>query len=375
LQGNYLLRKLKLHISTTPLTYELKSSLSGTEIPKHAILTPTADILLVSQTPFHQTSTTTDDIISLDEDPVPPPPLYTYFQTETDLDISIPLPINTPKSFIKVAFSATTLQLQFQPPGRSSDVDLSELFPFQTADAKPLYGNIDPMNSTWTLSSSPSGKVLDIHLEKVPEGQSRWPQVFDTPDDAEEFTDPSDRREILEKLEKFTSSATGDSDADTVRRHFLLEEDEDIDSLTEGSFIQIFTGPRIREARATEVLGIPFTGTTLGTKVSLDMCVFETVTESVESAVHVVTIPVFSFVASSKRLRKYVRFTERFAVIVESGRGGNMYVYYVPEDAVVGKQVVVRLGVESLGIGIVSEGVVVIGEGYGGFEAVVVNGL
>jgi hypothetical protein len=52
-----------------------------------------------------------------------------------------------------------------------------------------------------------------------------------------------------------------------------------------------------------------------------------------------------------------------------------MYVYYIPEDGLVAKQVVVRLGVESLGIGLVEEGVVLIGEGDGGFEAVVVGGL
>jgi len=109
----------------------------------------------------------------------------------------------------------------------------------------------------------------------------------------------------------------------------------------------------------------------VGVKVSIDMCVFD-----VGYGQHVMTIPAFSFVASSKRLRKYCAYTERFALIVESGRGGNMYVYYLPEDGLEAKQVIVRLGVESLGIADMGgDRVVVIGEGVGGYEAVVVGGL
>ena len=368
--GEYQVRKLHLNLSPA-LNYTISTSLSGTEIPKHSFLSP--DIVLVTQSPFRFTSTPSNpEAMELEVDSQPPP-LYTYCQTLTDLDISIPLPLTTPKSSIQVNFSTSTLQLHFLPPKSPEQPDLSETFPFQTAEEKPLWGAIDPMNSTWTLSSTSTAKVLDIHLEKLPEEQSHWPQVFEDPDGAEEYTDPSDRRDILDRLEKYTQSSSPDSDAEAVRRRFLLEEDEDIDSVDEGDLIQLFTQDmHLSECSGHDLLATPFNrqSTTLGVKVSIDMCVFDII------GGHVTSFPAFSFVASSKRLRKYCRYTEEYAVIVESGMGGNMYVYYLPQDGLVAKQVIVKLGVESLGVGvIVGEGVVVLGEGQGGFEAVVIGGL
>jgi hypothetical protein len=366
----YSLRKVQLELSST-LQYTTIQSLSGTEIPKHAILTP--DILLVTSGPFHLTSGPSDpDEMVVDEAP-PPPPLYTYFQTETDLDISIPLPMATPKSSIQITISTSTLQLHFLPPVSDEDPDLSETFPFQTTEEKPLWGAIDPINSTWTLSTSPGGKVLEIHLEKVEEeGVSRWSRVFEDEDGAEEYTDPSERRTILDNLEKYTQSGSGVRDAggDAVRRRFLLEEDEDIDSVDAGDIIQYFKGSHLAESHGHDLLAIPFTSRMLGVKISVDMCVFDVLDG------HTITFPAFSFVASSKRLRKYSRFTDEFALIVESGKGGNMYVYYLPPDGVIAKQMVVKLRVDSLGVGSVAgEGVVIVGEGADGFEALVVGGL
>jgi hypothetical protein len=369
LRGEYKLRKLRLNLSST-LQYTTITSLSGTGIPKHAILRP--DIFIVTENPFHLTAAPSGpETMALDDEP-PLPPLYTYFQTVTDLDISIPVPLSTSKSAIRINFSTSTLQLHFLPPTSPDQPDLSETFPFQTAEEKPLWHAIDPMNSTWTLSSTPTSKVLDIHLEKDPEDQSHWPQVFEDPDGAEEYTDPSDRRTILDRLEKYTQSPLSmDSTADAVRRRFLLEEDEDIDSVHAGDLIQYFhEGSRVVEAVGQDLLAVPFMEWTLGIKVSIDMCVFDVMDG------HLMSFPAFSFVASSKRLRKYCRYTEDYAVIVESGRGGNMYVYYLPQDGLVAKQLVIRLGVESLGIGIVDrEGIVLIGESDRGFEAVVVGGL
>jgi hypothetical protein len=367
-RGDYILRKLRLSLSST-LKYAVMVSLSGTEIPKHAVLTP--DILIVSQSPFHLTLTPSDSDDMAIDDESPPPPLYTYFQTLTDLDISIPLPLEAAKSVIRINFSTSTLQLQFLPPTSPDQPDLSEIFPFQTAEEKPLWGAIDPMNSTWTLSSTSTSKILDIHLEKIPEEQSHWPQVFEDPDGAEEYTDPSDRRSILDKLEKYTSPEPSDRDGEAVRRRFLLEEDEDIDSVDAGDIIQLFRDPYLMKSLGHDLLAVPFVNDgNLGVKVSIDMCVFDAVKG------HVMTVPAFSFVASSKRLRKYCRYTEQYAVIVESGRGGNMYVYYLPQDGLVAKQAVVRMGVESFGVGeIVGEGIVVLGEGREGFEAVIIGGL
>lgn len=349
--GKYLVRKLRL----TSTSLEPIVILSGSEIPKHAVLND--DILLVTQSPFTSTSAET-----MEREVEMTTPLYTYYQTPTDLDISIPLPLTTPKTVIQISFSTSTLQLRFLP---LDEPDLSETFPFQTTDEKPLWGAIDPMNSTWTLSSTTTSKVLEIHLEKMSsEGDSHWPQVFEDPDGAEEYTDPSDRRTILERLEKYTASQPSDSDA--VRRRFLLEEDEDIDTVDAGDIVQLFRGQSlVQESHSHDLLAIPFGSSTVGLKVSIDMCVFDV------TAGHVMTVPAFSFVASSKRLRKYCGYTDRFAMIVESGRGGNMYVYYLPQDGLEAKQVVVRLGVESLGVGLIEEGVVVLGE----LEAVVVTGL
>ena len=369
-QREYQVRKLRLNLSSA-LKYTISTSLSGIEIPKYAFLSP--DIVLVTESPFRFTSAPSDpEVMELDVE-APPPPLYTYFQTLTDLDISIPLPLGTSKSSIQVNFSTSTLQLHFLPPKSPEQPDLSETFPFQTAEEKPLWGAIDPMNSTWTLSSTSTAKVLDIHLEKLPEEQSHWPQVFEDPDGAEEYTDPSDRRDILDRLEKYTQSSSPENDSDAVRRRFLLEEDEDIDSLDAGDMIQLFArGTHVSESRGHDLLATSFDrqSTTLGIKVSIDMCVFDV------TGGHVMSFPAFSFVASSKRLRKYCRYTEEYAIIVESGQGGNMYAYYLPQDGLVAKQVVVKLGVESLGVGmIVGEGMVVLGEGQEGFEAVVVGGL
>ena len=297
-------------------------------------------------------------------------PLYTYYQTPSDIDISIPLPVAAPKTAIQVRFSTSTLQLRFLPPTSLEQPDLSETFPFQSADEKPLWGAIDPMNSTWTLSSTTNSKVLEIHLEKLSEGDSHWPQVFEDPDGAEEYTDPSDRRTLLERLEKYTQSSQS-TDSDAVRRRFLLEEDEDIDTLDAGDIIQLFRGTTgLSESHGHDLLAVPFGSSTVGVKVSIDMCVFDI------GVGHIMTFPAFSFVASSKRLKKYCGYTDRFAVIVEGGRGGNMYVYYLPQDGLEAKQLIVSLGVESLGIGVIEgEGVVVIGEGSEEFEAVVVADL
>lgn len=367
LKGDYLIRKLQLQLSTS-LSYTVAVSLSGAEIPKHAILAP--DILLVTTSPFRLTSLPSDsqEIMDIDTEAVPPP-LYTFFQTETDIDISIPLPLNTPKSAIKIVFSTSTLKLHFLPPKSDTEPDLSETFPFQTAEEKPLFGPVG--ESTWTLSQSPSGKVLDIHLEKLPGGPSRWPRLFEDEDGAEEYFDPSDRRAILERLEKYSQAGSGDDTGDAVRRRFMLEEDEDIDSVDAGDIVQYFRGgTHLIESHGHDLLAVPFLSKTLGVKVSIDMCVFDVV------AGHVMTVPAFSFVASSKRLRKYSRYTDEFAVIVESGKGGNMYVYYLPPDGAIAKQIVVRLGMDSLGVGFVpGEGVVIIGEGHDGFEGVVVGGL
>lgn len=366
-KGEYVLRKFRLSVSST-LEYAVLVSLSGSEIPKHAVLTP--DILLVTQSPFRVTSAAMDlDLMDLDNE-AQPPPLYTYFQTPTDLDISVPLPLNTPKSAIKINFSTSTLQLYFLPPKLPKEPDLSETFPFQTAEEKPLWGTIDPMSSTWTLSSTSSSKVLDIHLEKLPDQSSRWPQVFEDPDGAEEYTDPSDRRDMLERLEKYTQSSTRDDSQDTVHRRFLLEEDEDIDSVDQGDMVQFFQESKVLESYNHDLLATPFDGETIGVKVSIDMCVFDVIDG------HTLSVPAFNFVASSKRLRKYCRYTDEFAMIVESGRGGNMYVYYLPENGVTAKQLVIRVGVDSLGIGLIKgEGVVIIGDGEKGPEAVVVGGL
>lgn len=352
-QGKYCLRKLSLHLGQN-LDYIISTSLTGSEIPKYATLTP--EILLISQSLFRPNTTSADPESMIIDDEPESPPVYTYFQTENDLDISIPLPESTPKSLIQINFSTSTLQLRFLPPKYPDHPDLSELLPFQTADEKPLWGIIDPMTSTWTLSTSPTGKVLDIHLEKQgEEGISRWPRVFEDDDGAEEYTDPSDRRGILERLEKYTAASTETGEA--VRRRFMLEEDEDIDSLDNGEIIQLVMNGRLVEARGHDLLAEPFDLKTIGVKVSIDMCVFDMLEG------HLFSIPAFGFVASSKRLRKYCRYTERFALIVESGTGGNMYVYYRPDDGIIAKQVIVRLGLDSLGVGFIEgEGVIIIGE-------------
>jgi hypothetical protein len=366
LKGNYTLRKLRLKIPLT-IEYKVDTALIGTEIPQHAILTP--DILVVSQSPFRMSIAPVDPENMTIYDITPAPPFYTYYQTLTDLEISIPIPVNTPKSAIELNFSNSGLQLRFLPPIAPNQPDLTEFFPFQTIKEKQLWGQIDQKNSMWTLSSSSTAMVLDIHLEKLPEQQSRWPQVFREADGAEEYIDPSDRRGILARLEKYHPTS-GRSDDEAVRRRFLLEEDEDIDSVYQGDVVQLFKGSKAFQLIGHDLLALPFAGPSLGLKLSIDMCVFE------EGEGHVRTFPAFSFVASSKRLRKYCRYGEEYVVIVESGRGGNLYAYYLPEDGVLAKQVVLRLGVESIGVGMIQgDKLIILGEVDDVFEVVIVGGL
>ena len=369
-KGEYTLRKLRLGVDPN-LQYVVETALMGTEIPQYAILTP--DVLVVSQSPFHMTKDPSAPAVMTMDDISPTSPFYTYYQTLMDLEISISLPANTPKSVIEIIFSSSTIQLRFLPPTGPNQPDLTEFLPFQTINPKRLWGSIDPINSTWTLSSSSSSTamVLDIHLEKLPHEQSRWPRVFTEEDGAEEFIDPSDRRGILERLEKYHQMTSPmDADSEAVRRRFLLEEDEDIDTVYQGDIIQLFKGPDVFQLPGQDLLALPFAGNSLGVKVSIDMCVFAV------GGLHVRTFTAFSFVASSKRLRKFCRYTDEFAVIVESGRGANLYAYYLPEDGLTAKQVVVRLGVDSIGIGMIEGyGIIVLGEMEDGSEAVVVGGL
>jgi len=369
-KGEYTLRTLRLAVGPN-LQYTVGTALMGTEIPQYAILTP--DVLVVSQSPFRMTKDPLAPEVMTIDDMSPPSPFYTYYQTPTDLEISISLPPNTPKSVIEIIFSSSTIQLRFLPPTGPDQPDLTEFLPFQTINPKLLWGSIDPMNSTWTLSSSSSSTamVLDIHLEKLPHERSHWPRVFTEEDGAEEYIDPSDRHGILERLEKYHET-TGpmDTDSEAVRRRFLLEEDEDIDTVYQGDIIQLFTGSDVFQLPGHNLLALPFSGNSLGVKISIDMCVFDI------GGRHARTFTAFSFVASSKRLRKFCRYTEEFAVIVESGQGANLYAYYLPEDGLIAKQVVVRLGIDSIGIGMIEGyGIIILGEMEDGSEAVVVGGL
>jgi hypothetical protein len=176
---------------------------------------------------------------------------------------------------------------------------------------------------------------------------------------------------ILDRLEKYhESTRLSDPDADAIRQRLLLEEDEDIDSDYKGNFVPLFKAGKVHQLPGHDLLGLPFQGNGLGLKVSIDMCMFDV------GRGHKRTFPAFSFVASSKQLRKYCRYTEGFAIIVESGWGGNLYAYHQLGEGLVAKQVVVRLGVESMGIGFVEGmGVVILGEMDGGVDAVVMGGL
>ena len=61
---------------------------------------------------------------------------------------------------------------------------------------------------------------------------------------------------------------------------------------------------------------------------------------------------------------------------MESGQGANLYAYYLPGDGLIAKQVVVRLGIDSIGIGMIEGyGIIILGEMEDGSEAVVVGGL
>lgn len=135
LQREYQVRKLHLNLSSA-LKYTISTSLSGTEIPKYAFLSP--DIVLVTESPFRFTSAPSDpEVMELDVDA--PPPLYTYFQTLTDLDISIPLPLGTSKSSIQVNFSTSTLQLHFLPLSPQNNPTYPKRFRFKQPK-KSLYG-------------------------------------------------------------------------------------------------------------------------------------------------------------------------------------------------------------------------------------------
>ncbi|TCD66614.1 hypothetical protein EIP91_001124 [Steccherinum ochraceum] len=282
-----------------------------------------------------------------------PPPPYSWTQTSDSVTVAFPLPSSTPKSAIKVTFSARTLTVIVSAESPSPSV------PIPKYTAKQLWDGIQPSTSfwTWDKEDSRSYGILTLHLDKQHEG-TRWVQVFasagaksssampSSPEDIEvpETLDPSELYNIRENMEKFTEALQNGQGA--MPSLAEGEMDEEIDSeMGKWSFLTWVNDDGTEPSWASDrgidsplsILSTPMPGLatpqpTIVTKNGLDGVLF-----CLQSAVSVIDAPewkhtstfsALSFVLASKRDTRFVHHVSSKAVLAfDSGSQGNVYVY------------------------------------------------
>ncbi|RUS18746.1 hypothetical protein BC937DRAFT_88397 [Endogone sp. FLAS-F59071] len=176
-------------------------TLRGPDIPCYFSLDPTgASYVIGSEYPFELVLTTPTSM-DLDPTPIPvstlTPASYTWTQTTTDLTLHFSLPPGTPSTAVHCHF--TTSHLSLLVDGSSPDAPPLLSHPYHA-----LYHPFDPSASLWTLETR-TGE-LTLHLQKQQPSAARWPHVFAYDDGVIEDLDPSNVREAVERLERFTSS-------------------------------------------------------------------------------------------------------------------------------------------------------------------------
>ena len=187
-------------------------------------------------------------------------------------------------------------------------------------------------------------KVLDINLEKGTVGMSRWPQLFDEDDGVQETIDPTERRAMVEAMEKYTNgfrqSASID-DADTMHD----EAEADFNRVVAQWFSN---GSVLRASHGIELLGLSMEfRTEIGVKRDVDVLLFDIMSSALPT--HLRTYPALGYIAASKRMKRYIKFVPEASIIIEAGHSGQIYIYR-HTTATHGAQSLLRLGIDVMGV-------------------------
>ncbi|KAF9580673.1 hypothetical protein BGW38_002585 [Lunasporangiospora selenospora] len=143
-------------------------------------------------------------------------PPYIWMQTSSDVTICFSLPKGTTKHAVECQFAAQGLLLkvigQKEDQDQDQDQDLSlsdpqsrQRAPLPSIDRVPLFDQIRPEESYWTLERNTG--LLTLTMEKY-HPKTRWTQIFAEEVDmepVEETLDPSVFNEYKESLEKYTT--------------------------------------------------------------------------------------------------------------------------------------------------------------------------
>lgn len=333
----------------------------------------------------------------LDAEAIPKPPPYSWTQTSDSVTVAFPLPSTTPKSAIKVTFTAKSLNLFISSDSPESD---SSLIPLPRYIAKSFWDGIQPIASLWTWEKEGEKGLglLTLHLDKQHEG-TRWPQLFavhQTPSgepepEVAETLDPSELYKIRETLEKYTSSLSEDGSGlglgQGVPSLGKGEIDEELDySVGRETFLTRIpvTEPHAQTKIDTKdrsppvtLLSTPMPGSikpdgspSLIAKTDIDGLLYVLTPQKSSDGgdesvwTHTSTFPALSFVLASKQ---DVRFThhisDSLALAFESGSRGlgfNIYIYQATatRSAQWAKQSVIRVGDAAtgplLGVGVLT---------------------
>jgi hypothetical protein len=340
----YVLSIANLNLSTSELTICQTKTLS--EIPRLArVLSRENSLFVVTSTSIEKEVAIGNEAAKFAK--------YTWFQTSEDVTISIALPLTVLKSHIEVLFAQRTIEVMISALPRP-------LYPFKLSEKLRLWAEVDPEHCTWTLSSitsvsdeSGSAKVLDLHLEKAGDrGLSRWPTLFELDDRVVESIDPSDRRTMIEALEKYTANNEGlDQNVDKM-------EDADaeiMDHLT----VQWIKNENVQ----AQVEGVVLVGRALSplpqivVKYDVDALLYEV--SDLETTMHKLTYPAISYIASSKRSQKFTIFTPLACIIAESSISGNVYIYWRTDENY-GRQSIIRTGLDISGVSAIDNNTILI---------------
>lgn len=320
-------------VNLTDLNPTVLHTLRGPDIPFYFSLDRTgASYVIGSEYPFELVLTTPT---SMDLDPTPTPiststlVSYTWTQTTTDLTLHFSLPPGTPSTAVHCHFTTSHLSLLVDGPSPDAPPLLSH--PYHA-----LYHPLDPSASLWTLETR-TGE-LTLHLQKQQPSAARWPHVFAHDDGVIEDLDPSNMREAVESLERFTSSEEESGAGPGAGRPFIVGDadvdEEDVEHEARGAILTWVN----RSGRVTARTGAGTGEWICGVferpgeerppvclKHDVDGLVYAI--SSRETVEHIATFDALAFVVASKRERRYIRIdpATRFAVVVESGR--NAYVY------------------------------------------------
>ncbi|TIB12616.1 hypothetical protein E3P89_00761 [Wallemia ichthyophaga] len=229
----------------------------------------------------------------------------------------------------------------------------------------PLYADVDPEESTWTLNRQLS--LLEVDLSKKSQSHVRWVDLFDqsfTPPfgTVDETRSKEDLEEALQSMEKYTQEGHVDGTQEPQLRPGGLndipslakgEMDDSVDSsvgktmvMTRFRDVSELTAYPAHQLLSTPLPSYPspHPSIVISHDVSLSGTLFDLGTLS-----HLDTFAALPFVMASKRdLRFAYHLSNSLVVVFEGGKiegAGNAYIYYQCEgDGVSAAQSVVQIG-------------------------------